>query len=120
MQPTINPFGGIIGTITPVGPITGDPIQGVSRLITFGIRMFLLVAGLTVLFYLLWGALDWITAGGDSEKISKAQHKMTNAVIGIVLVVAVLSIFGYLAGDILGIMKRSPQGGWVFVVPTFK
>ncbi len=115
-----NPVNDIIGTITPVGPITGDPIVGLSKLIVFGINTFLLVASFAVLAYLLWGAFDWVTSSGDKEKVSKAQQKMTYAIVGLVLIIVVFTVFGVVAGDMLGILKKDAAGQWYFVIPTFQ
>lgn len=117
--PPPNTMQGIFGTITPVGPITGDPAQGLSNLLVFGLKAFLLIAALAVLMYLLWGAFDWITSGGDKEKVSKAQNKMTYAVLGIILIVVILAVFGVVAGDILGVMKKDVNGNWYFNLPVF-
>ncbi|MFA9289003.1 MAG: hypothetical protein ACEQSA_03940 [Weeksellaceae bacterium] len=109
----------IFGQISPPpGPdIYQNPIAGLSMLLTFGIRMFLIVGMIAVLFYLLWGAFDWITAGGDKDKIDSARSKMTNSVLGIILMVIALGIFSVVSGDVLGIIKRDPNGNWVFGVP---
>lgn len=87
---------------------------------TFGkvINLVFLVAGLVALFFLLWGALDWIMSEGDKEKLTKAQKKITNAVIGVIIVVVALVIFGTVTGDILGIIKHTDDGGWIFTLPS--
>jgi hypothetical protein len=43
-------------------------------------------AGVGFFIYLLWGGLQWITAGGDKDAIDKARKKIMNAVIGIIIV----------------------------------
>lgn len=50
------------------------------------------VAALLVFFYLVWGAIDWITSGGDKGKTEKAREKMTGAIIGIIILSAVTAI----------------------------
>lgn len=110
-------FGGI--SPPPAMNVGGnDPVQGFGKLIGFGIQMFILVAGLFLLLYLLWGAFDWIASGGEKEKIAKAQSKITNAVIGIVLVFVVLVVFNLLAGNILGIIVPIEGGGFEIKLPT--
>jgi len=52
------------------------------------------VGGLAVLFFFVWGAVEWITAGGDSGKIEKARDKITQSVIGMVILVASFTIIG--------------------------
>ncbi|MEK7495106.1 MAG: hypothetical protein AAB788_00820 [Patescibacteria group bacterium] len=98
---------------------SGTPQQGLGNLIGFGIRMFIMLAGFSLLIYLLWGAFDWISSGGEKEKITKAQNKITNAVIGIVLVFVVLMVFNLLAGDVLKIIIPDPNGnGFIINFPT--
>ena len=107
----------IFGTIKP--PIQGmptDPVEAISRFFSFGVKMFIIVCSLVMLLYMLWGAFDWIVSGGEKDKIAKAQNKITNAVLGIVILIVVLSIFGLVTGDILGIIVN--QGGvWQFKLP---
>lgn len=104
----------IFGTINPP---QGAPTN-LGNFIGGAVRIFLLVVAFAVLIYLLWGALDWITSGGDKEKLTKAQNKITNAVIGLVVVFAMLSVFLLLTGNILHIITVTPTG-WTFNLPRF-
>lgn len=87
-----------------------NPAQGLANFIGFGINIFIVVAGFFMFLNLLWGAFDWINSGGEKEKLIKAQNKITNAVIGIVLVFAMLVGFNLLAGQILGIITPTEKG----------
>ena len=112
----------IIGKVTP--PIqnslaNGDPIEALGKVIGVGINLFITAAGLFLLVYLLWGAFDWITSSGEKEKIQKAQNKMTYALVGIVLVFIVISVFGIITGNILGIVENTPTG-WKLKISTFQ
>ena len=60
--------------------------------LTFVIRMFFVIAAVMALFYLLMGALSWITSGGDKENVKKAQEKIQAAIIGLIVIVAVLAL----------------------------
>ena len=82
------------------------------------VNLFIFMCAMATLLYLLVGAFEWITSGGEKEKIAKAQSKITNAIIGLVIVIAALTLFGVVSGDILGIIKLSPTGGWIFNLPT--
>jgi len=70
----------------------GFYIPTFSDLLTFAIRGFFTIAGLAALFYLLIGAFDWVSSGGDKGKVENAQKKMTAAVIGVIMIVVVLAI----------------------------
>lgn len=111
----------LFGGISPPAAMNlggSDPVQGLGDFIGFGIQMFIMLAGFFLILYLLWGAFDWIASGGEKEKITKAQSKITNAVIGIVLVFVVLTLFNLLAGNILGIIEPIDGGGFKLKLPT--
>ncbi|MFA5135792.1 MAG: hypothetical protein WC489_00180 [Patescibacteria group bacterium] len=95
----------IFGTVNkPPGSefVTDNPVQGVGNLITFLISITLFVGGLAALIYLVWGAFEWITSSGEKEKIQKAQQKMTNAVVGLIMIVFAFTIFIFIMGTVLG------------------
>jgi hypothetical protein len=72
------------------------------------------VGGLAVILFMIWGAFDWITAGGDTGKIGKARDKMTNAVIGLILLVSTFVIIGFVGrlffGEEFDILKLDIPG----------
>lgn len=115
---TPTPINFIGASIAPPNPIFSDTFGSISRLFIVGIQLFLSVSAIAVLVYLLWGAFDWVNSGGDPERISQAQAKMTHAVIGIIMIVAALTIFMVVAGDILGIVFRNDAGEWIFKLPS--
>lgn len=111
------------GTVNPPSGMDigggGDPVAGLGSLIGWGINVFIIVAGLFMLIYLLWGAFDWISSSGEKEKVSKAQSKITNALIGMVLIFAILVVFNVLAGQMLGIVEQTPEG-FRLKIPTLQ
>ncbi len=94
----------------------GDVGTGLSNLFAVGIRLAFVVAGVALLIYLLWGAIDWIMSGGEKESLEKARSKMTNAIIGILIMVFALALFSVITGNILGIIDIS-GGGFKFELP---
>jgi len=55
------------------------------------------VAGLVLLAMLLWGGVQWMTAGGDKEQMAKAQGRITSALIGFVIFMSVFAIINFIA-----------------------
>jgi len=41
---------------------------------------------------LLLGGFEWVSSGGDDKKLSSARGKIINAIIGLVVMVAVLTL----------------------------
>ncbi len=111
----------IFGKITPPPGVSSsmasDPVGGLAKLLGITINLFIIGCGMFLLFFMLWGAFDWIVSGGDKERVAKAQSKITNALIGMVLVFVVLVVFGVLTGQILGIIVNEPGVGWQIKIP---
>lgn len=109
----------IFGKVSPpVAGIPSDPQVFINKLIGTGIQSFLLIAAIALLIFMLWGALDWITSGGEKEKVSKAQNKITNAVIGMVLVIVMLTVYQVIITQVLGL--KNIMNGWQYIIPTLK
>lgn len=70
----------------------GFQVPTLSILLTFLIRFFFVAAGLAALLYLLLGAFSWVTSGGAKENVEKARDKIQAAIVGLILIVAVLTI----------------------------
>jgi len=115
----------VFGKITPpVGGLGGgaNPSQDLSTILGAIINFMIVITGITALIYMLWGALSWVTSGGEKEKLQKAQGRIRSAVIGIVMSVVVLVIFNAifsLAFPNSGIITPS-NGGFKFSLPTFR
>jgi hypothetical protein len=71
-------------------------VPSFQRIIGTVLRLFFLVAGLAALFFLLLGAFEWVTSGGDEKKTEGARNKIQAAVIGLILIIVVLSIVALL------------------------
>ncbi|MBI3980491.1 hypothetical protein HY345_00665 [Candidatus Microgenomates bacterium] len=62
--------------------------------ISNAIGLAIIGAAVFALFYLLWGAFDWITSGGDKGAIEGARNKIMASILGLTLAAAVWAIFG--------------------------
>lgn len=80
------------------------------------------LGGLAVILFFLLGAFEWITAGGDKNKIESARSKMTNSVIGLVLLVSSFVLLGFMSkllfGDNFNILKLTIPGIEETVAPS--
>jgi hypothetical protein len=79
-----------------------DPNAGFGLLINQILSIVLVIGVIAVLFYLIVGSVEWITSGGDKGKAEKARDKMTQAVIGLVILVSVFAIMMFIQ-QLLGI-----------------
>jgi len=74
----------------------GEGAEIIAQLIANFLKIAFYLAGLVLLAMLLWGGIQWMTAGGDKEQMTKAQGKITSALIGFVIFMAIFAIINYL------------------------
>lgn len=63
-------------------------IVDIGKLISSFVSMAIIISGILVFVYLVWGGIQWITSGGDKAATEKAQQRITNAIIGLAIVAA--------------------------------
>jgi len=97
--------------------LTRDGFLGSFDLIISNILGLLtIVGGLIFVIYFLMAAIEWITAGGDSGKISSARDKIVQGVIGLIILVASYAILG-LIGSIVGLDLIDPVAQIKKIIP---
>jgi len=70
----------------------------IPRLITLS----LVIASIVFIFMLIWGAISWITSGGDKANLEIARGRVMNAIIGIVVLFVIWAIASLLE-DFFGV-----------------
>lgn len=65
------------------------------------IGVMTVVAGIWFIFTLLFGALGWLTAGGDKGAVEAARKRITNGLTGLIIVVIAVFLVD-LVGKFLG------------------
>jgi len=103
------------GKITSIGGYDPNVVEGGKGIATAQLTVFAsnllslitTVGGLMFLLYFILGGLSWITAGGDKAKVDEAKAKMTNAAIGLIVIVSAYGI-SFVIGKVLGIDILNP------------
>jgi hypothetical protein len=97
----------LLGTAFAQGDITiTQPaemrVTDLGTVISGAIGAAFIIAGILVFAYLVWGGLQWITAGGDKANIETARGRISNALVGLAIIAAAYAIillieyvFGY-------------------------
>lgn len=102
-----DPFGEIFGKIQAPDALKGfigkDPTGagGISTFLSNLIALIYSLAAIVLIFMLIWGAFQWMTSGGDKEKIEAARNRIIHAIIGLILFAiafAVIQVLGQFTG----------------------
>lgn len=67
-----------------------------SDLGTFITRVFsaiMIVGGIATFIYLAYGGIQWVTSGGEKDKVKDAREKITQAIIGLAILASAWAIF---------------------------
>lgn len=98
------------------GDLTTDSVQATSgtSFETYFLNLWQAALGLgavAVLILFIWGAFEWIVSGGDKGKVENARNRITNAVIGLIILVGTFTILGFMGqlffGDGFNILEIS-------------
>lgn len=96
----------VFGRITPPDPLKPflKDVSGSAGISLFFNNLIILIyeiAMVVFVFMVLWSGLEWILSGGDKEKLTAAQRRLTTAIVGIVILAvafAILSLIGTFTG----------------------
>ena len=80
------------GSLTEINKSGGPLASLMARLW----QTMVIIGSLLVILYFVWGAIDWLTAGGNEEKLKKARGRMVDAFIGLALLVASYAIMRFM------------------------
>ena len=79
-------------------PALGKTLEGLTGVDFFGklvpalIGLSLFVGVLVFFFILIIGAIQWISSGGDKQGLEAARGKISNALIGLVILFSIFAI----------------------------
>lgn len=94
----------VFGKIVPPPAIQsiGFGAEGINQLIRVGINLLFIVGAVACLFFVIWGAIQYMSAGTQKDGAAEARKKITYALTGLALLG--LSFFIVrLVGNIVGL-----------------
>lgn len=98
----LGPFGNI-GSKVGAGEAGGTTgLTAVTKTISSIIGFMTIAAGIWFIFQFLVGGFFWMTSAGDKAKLHEARERLTNAFVGLIIVVASWAILA-LASQFLGV-----------------
>lgn len=78
-----------------------------NRIIGVFLGFMTIAAGIWFLFQFITAGFGWMSAGGDKNKTEEAWHKITNSMIGLIIVVSAWILVGVI-GSVVGLDILNP------------
>ena len=69
-------------------PVPKGALTDLGTILSAGIKLIIIAAGLIAFVYLLLGGIKWITSGGDKAGVETARNQIIQALIGLIVVLA--------------------------------
>jgi hypothetical protein len=69
------------------------------------INILLGFIGIVLLLIVLYAGFQWMTAGGDSKKVEEAKQRISNAVVGLIILVAAFAISNFVLGSLVNVTQ---------------
>lgn len=83
--------------MVPTGP---DDVENLIKQLS---NLLLAVAGISAVVMIIWGAAQYLTAAGDTEKASKGRATLTWALAGLFLILAAFVVVNSFAKILAGV-----------------
>jgi hypothetical protein len=80
-----------------------------NNTISFLVTLLTTLGGLFFLYEFLMGGFMWLQSGGEQKKVQEARERITQAVLGLIVITIAYSVIG-LVGTIFGIEILNPAG----------
>jgi hypothetical protein len=67
-------------------PIKNPAITSLSSLVSAALPYLFAISGVILFIFLIWGGFDYLTSMGDPKQAEAGKNKITNALIGFILI----------------------------------
>ncbi|HOX96396.1 MAG TPA: hypothetical protein PLI45_03360 [Candidatus Woesebacteria bacterium] len=82
----------IVNTSLPSNVQAMSAGQGLAFYVAILWRSVVTVGGLAFIIFLIWGGVEWLTAGGNKDRVQTAQSMISNAFIGLAVLIGSYAI----------------------------
>lgn len=83
-----------------LGSIGSDPQQDIVSVVGDVIAILLFIAGAIAVLFVIIGGFQYVTSGGNEESAKKGKKTLTNAIIGIVIIILAYAIINVVVNTV--------------------
>ena len=92
-----NPLAGELGK---GGTSAGTTIIG--NILVSVLNVMIIAGAIMLLIMIIWSGIAWTTSGSDKERLQGAKQRLTNAIVGFIVLICVFAIANFI-GSIFGL-----------------
>lgn len=80
---------------------SGGTPKDIREIVIDIVNIFLTFLAIIFLVLIIWGGYEWMMAGGNEDKVSKAKDRIKNGIIGMVIILVAYSITNFVIEELL-------------------
>lgn len=77
-------------------------VSNIGTLLQGLVNAAIVLGALAAFIFLIIGGFQWISSGGDKAKTEEAQKKITNAIIGLIIIAAAYALINLVTTFLFG------------------
>lgn len=90
----------------------------IGKFLTDLLPVIFYLATFLAFFWLVWGAFQWILAGGNKDAIAKARARITWAIVGLILILLAFGVAQW-TRDIMRPQQTTPLSYSLLITPAY-
>lgn len=98
-------------TSTDVASSLGVSSSNLTVTVARIIRSFLGLLGIVAVVIVVIGGFEWMTAGGNEEKVGQAKKRILQGTIGLALILSSFAIAQFIVSALVGATTNNPGAG---------
>ena len=76
-------------------PTGGFDTSTGNNILGWGLNLLFVLGTVLVILYMLWGGVQWITSGGDKQKLANARNRLVYSIIGLLVIAFAMFIVNF-------------------------
>lgn len=86
------------GQIAPPAGVPSGGLGTLEKILQVGLTLAIILALVLTIFFIIFSGIQWITSGGDKQKLQNARNRLTYAIVGLIVVLLAIFIIRLIGG----------------------
>ena len=101
---------GLFGLDQAAGDLFDKPGKDIPSIISNVVLTLLNMVGVIFLILIIYGGIQWMTSGGNEQRIEKAKKILLNATVGLIIIILAYAITYFVVEGIVNAQQLGDHG----------
>lgn len=86
------------GEIAPPSGVPSGGLLKLEQILQVGLTLAIILALVLTIFFIIFSGIQWITSGGDKQKLQAARNRLTYTIVGLIVILLAIFIIRLIGG----------------------